>query len=72
MSPGAYTSITKVDFKTLDRLAIKPLGVYGCKDEIVRLLQSLGAIDQKLYVISFSGVFCISHRSQSPFTTCAR
>ncbi|KAI9453856.1 hypothetical protein BJY52DRAFT_1189313 [Lactarius psammicola] len=48
MSPGAYASIIKVDFKTLDRLAIKPLGIYGCKDEIVRLLQSLGAVDKKL------------------------
>jgi hypothetical protein len=51
MSPGAYASITKVDFKTLDRLSIKPVGIYGCKDEIVRLLQSLGAVDEELYVI---------------------
>ena len=48
MSPGAYSSITEVDFKALDCLAIKPLGIYGCKDEIVRLLQSLGAVDKKL------------------------
>ena len=46
MSPGAYISVTKVDFKTLDRLMIKPLGVYGSKDEIVRLLRSIGAIDE--------------------------
>jgi hypothetical protein len=51
MSPGAYASITKVDFKILDRLSIKPLGIYGCKDEIVRLLQSIGAVDEKLCVI---------------------
>ncbi|KAI9443938.1 hypothetical protein H4582DRAFT_1807523, partial [Lactarius indigo] len=48
VSPGAYASITKVDFKILDRLSIKPLGIYGCKDEIVRLLQSIGAVDKKL------------------------
>ncbi|KAI9443805.1 hypothetical protein H4582DRAFT_1846182 [Lactarius indigo] len=48
ISPGAYASITRVDFKTLDQLAIEPLGIYGCKDEIVRLLQSLGAVDKKL------------------------
>ena len=47
MSPGAYASVTKVDFKTLDRLMIKPLGVYGSKDEIVRLLMSMGALDEK-------------------------
>jgi hypothetical protein len=45
VSPGAYASITKVDFKALDRFMIKPLGVYGSKDEIVRMLQCMGAID---------------------------
>ncbi|KAH9027352.1 hypothetical protein EDB84DRAFT_1500330 [Lactarius hengduanensis] len=48
ISPGAYATITKVDFKILDRLSIKPLGIYGCKDEIVRLLLSIGAVDEKL------------------------
>ena len=71
MSPGAYASITKVDFKTLDRLAIKPLGIYGCKDEIVRLLQALGVVDKDMCVI-FSGVICTSHLSQSSFITRAK
>ena len=48
MCPGAYASITKVDFKALDRLMIKPLGVYGSKHEIVRLLRSIGAVDDKM------------------------
>ncbi|KAI9455179.1 hypothetical protein BJY52DRAFT_1224795, partial [Lactarius psammicola] len=48
ISPGAYASITEVDFKILDQLSIKPLGIYGCKDEIVRLLLSIGAVDKKL------------------------
>ena len=47
MSPGAYASITKVDFKTLDRLMIKPLGMYGSKDVIVQLLMDIGALDEK-------------------------
>ena len=50
VSPGAFASITKVDFKTLDRFMIKPFGVYGSKDEIVRLLQGIGAIDDNVYV----------------------
>lgn len=29
---------------------IRPLGLYGSKDEIVRLLQGIGAIDDKVYV----------------------
>ena len=45
ISPGAYTSISKVNFKMLDQFMIKPLGVYGSKLEIVRLLQSIGAVD---------------------------
>jgi hypothetical protein len=57
MSPGAYTSITRVDFKTLDRLAVKPLGVYGSKDEIVRLLLSIDVVDEDGRVAL---VFCIS------------
>lgn len=48
MCPGAYTSITKVDFKALDRLIVKPLGVYGSKSEIVRMLQSIGAVEDDI------------------------
>jgi hypothetical protein len=48
ISPGAYASITKVDFKMLDRFMIKPLGVYGSKHEIVKLLQSIGAVDDNM------------------------
>jgi len=50
VSPGAFASITKVDFKTLDRFMIKPFGVYGSKDEIVRLLQGIGAIDDNVHM----------------------
>jgi hypothetical protein len=46
MSPGAYASITKVDFKALDQLMIKPLGIYGPKGEIVRLLLSINAVNE--------------------------
>lgn len=59
MSPGAYASITRVDFNTLDRLAIKPLGVYGSKNEIVRLLQSIGAVDENGRVILVISISCL-------------
>ena len=62
MSPGAYASITKVDFKTLDQLSIKPIGIYGCKDEIVRLLQSLRAVDEGLCVTFVSAFLRCSIR----------
>lgn len=65
LSPGAYASITKVDFKILDRLSIKPLGIYGCKDEIVRLLQSIGTVDEKLCVAFFSAyLVCLNCHSE--------
>jgi hypothetical protein len=63
-SPGEYLSVTKVDFKTLDRFSIKPLGIYGCKDEIVRLLQSIGAVDEKLCVVFiYTYLFCLKRSS---------
>ncbi|KAI9460706.1 hypothetical protein F5148DRAFT_1276740 [Russula earlei] len=48
MCPGSYASITKVDFKALDQLIIKPLGVYGSKPEIVRFLRSLDAVSENI------------------------
>ena len=45
LSPGAYSSITKVNFKKLDDLLLKPIGVYGSKEEIVRFLREMGAVD---------------------------
>ncbi|KAJ7739823.1 hypothetical protein B0H16DRAFT_1567947 [Mycena metata] len=46
LSPGAYSSLTKVDFKRLDELLIKPAGLYGSKSEIVAFLSAHGAVDE--------------------------
>ncbi|KAJ7180916.1 hypothetical protein C8R46DRAFT_595271 [Mycena filopes] len=46
LSPGAYASLTKVDFNTLDKLALKPLGLYGSKTEIVAFLLNRGRITE--------------------------
>ncbi|OJA15113.1 hypothetical protein AZE42_09078 [Rhizopogon vesiculosus] len=48
--PGAYVSMTKVNFGALDRFIVKPIGIYGSKEEIVRLLSSLGVIDDHVAV----------------------
>ena len=53
LSPGAYSSITNVKFKILDRLVLKPLGIYGSKEEIVRFLREIKAIDDNTYVFPF-------------------
>lgn len=43
--PGAYMSLTKVDYNALDSIPVRPVGVYGSKSEIVRFLRTLNAID---------------------------
>jgi hypothetical protein len=50
LSPGAYSSITKVNFKKLDNSLFRPLGVYGSKEEIVRFLREIHAVDDNTYV----------------------
>ena len=48
ISPGAYLSLTKVNFKALDRYILKPTGIYGGKEEIVRFLSSISVVDHAL------------------------
>jgi hypothetical protein len=45
---GAYVTLTKVDFKALDSLSVRPIGVYGDRSEIIKFLLSLNVINQKL------------------------
>ena len=47
--PGAYSSMTKVNFQALDQLPVKPLGVYGSRLEIIRFLLDIKAIDEHVY-----------------------
>lgn len=49
LCPGAYKNLTKVDFKTMDNLRFKPLGIYGSKTEIIRFFRELNAIDRNTY-----------------------
>ncbi|KAF8483069.1 hypothetical protein JB92DRAFT_3033310 [Gautieria morchelliformis] len=46
VSPGAYASLTHVDFAALDQFLIKPIGVYGSRSQIVRLLLEIKAVDE--------------------------
>ncbi|KAF8270139.1 hypothetical protein EI94DRAFT_1572222, partial [Lactarius quietus] len=48
LSPGAYSSITRVNFKILDDLLLKPIGVYGSREEIVKFFREMGAIDVEM------------------------
>jgi len=57
VSPGAYSSITKVNFRILDNFLLKPIGVYGSKEEIVRFLREIHAVDDNAYVKLFGILF---------------
>jgi hypothetical protein len=46
--PGSYVSMTKVKFSALDSLIVKPVGIYGSKEEIARLFLSLGVVDDHM------------------------
>lgn len=45
LRPGVYLALTRVDFKALDSLAIRPVGIYGDRGEIIKFLASLKVID---------------------------
>jgi hypothetical protein len=50
LSPGAYSSITKLNLRILDNFLLKPIGVYGSKEEIVRFLREIHVVDDNAYV----------------------
>lgn len=43
--PGAYASMTKVDFLALDKMSVKPIGLYGSKEEIVGFFERMDIVD---------------------------
>lgn len=47
MSPGSYRSISSIDFKMLDKLRIKPIGMYGSRSEMAKFLQSIQLVDEE-------------------------
>ena len=53
--PGAYQSMTHVNFKALDDLSVRPLGIYGSKSEIVRYLKDLDLISHDMYADCLQG-----------------
>ncbi|KAI0796932.1 hypothetical protein C8Q75DRAFT_796662 [Abortiporus biennis] len=46
--PGSYTSMTKVNFAALDKVSIRPLGIYGSRSEIIKFLHDIEAIDDHI------------------------
>jgi hypothetical protein len=50
VQPGAYKSLYEVDFKALDNVHIRPVGIYGSQSQIVTFLLSINAVDLETYV----------------------
>lgn len=46
LSPGVYVALTRIDFKILDSLTVRPIGVYGDRLEIIKFLSSLKVLDE--------------------------
>ncbi|CAE6502261.1 unnamed protein product, partial [Rhizoctonia solani] len=45
--PGSYDSVSKINFRVLDQqLSIKPIGVYGIRQEIIKFLRQAHYIDE--------------------------
>ncbi|KAI9455071.1 hypothetical protein BJY52DRAFT_1388982, partial [Lactarius psammicola] len=57
LSPGAYSPITKVNFKILENIVLMPFGVYGSKEEIVRFFREIKAVDHSAYVFFIMSFF---------------
>jgi len=47
IQPGAYKSLTKVDFKALDTHFLQPIGVYGSQQSIVSFFLDFGIVDDE-------------------------
>ncbi|KAF8341371.1 uncharacterized protein EI90DRAFT_1729010 [Cantharellus anzutake] len=45
LRPGAFESMTNINFAALDEVLLKPVGIYGSKSRIVEFLEEVNAID---------------------------
>ena len=50
LCPRAYQSMTHVNFDALDKLDVRPIGLYGSKSELVRYLSDLQLVDDDMCV----------------------
>ncbi|KAF8607201.1 hypothetical protein BDV93DRAFT_520086 [Ceratobasidium sp. AG-I] len=57
VSPGSYKSVSKIDFKALDGLTIKPMGLYGCKSEIIKFLRDAQCLNKESETLLSSSEF---------------
>ncbi|EUC60520.1 cytochrome P450 family protein, putative [Rhizoctonia solani AG-3 Rhs1AP] len=51
VQPGSYDSVSRINFKALDQLSIRPIGVYGTQSEIIKFLQQTQYIDENFAIL---------------------
>jgi len=51
LSPGAYKSVSSVDFAALDTHQLELVGIYGSKSEIASFFLANGYIDETTYAL---------------------
>ena len=51
ISPGTCSSLTRIDFRALDNVRVKPIGVYGSREKIVEMFLEVGSIEPHQFVI---------------------
>ncbi|KAG9125289.1 Vacuolar protein sorting-associated protein 13A [Ceratobasidium sp. 392] len=55
VQPGSYDSVSKINFKSLDKLSIKATGLYGVRAEIVKYLKRVGCLSDDAAMFLSSG-----------------
>ncbi|QRW13378.1 E3 ubiquitin-protein ligase TRIP12 [Ceratobasidium sp. AG-Ba] len=53
VQPGSYDSVSKINFKSLDNLSIKAIGLYGIRSEIIKYLRQARCLDDNTTELLF-------------------
>ncbi|KAG8793624.1 hypothetical protein FRC12_002184 [Ceratobasidium sp. 428] len=56
--PGSYVSASKIDLTALNKLTIKPLGLYGSEPEIIKFLQGVQCLSDRDVTLLSSTSLC--------------
>ncbi|KAG8792428.1 Vacuolar protein sorting-associated protein 13A [Ceratobasidium sp. 428] len=56
IQPGSYDSVSKINFKSLDKLSIKATGLYGIRSEIIEYLKKAGCLNNDAATFLLDGV----------------
>ncbi|KAF8306080.1 hypothetical protein DL93DRAFT_246104 [Clavulina sp. PMI_390] len=64
IAPGAYESITNIDFAALDSILLKPVGIYGSESELVAFLGRFGVNVRQMRTRLPTGLYFIRGQAE--------